>query len=208
MPGKLFQEELNYNTQKFKLKIYYKSKLLQITDVIVAQEKFANMCKEGCNVYENCWSCPPYSPSFLEIKDGFKKIFVFTSYIYTNQVRMKSLYRVPFIIYNILAPRMHKAGMSLEKELDGLFLKSGPCKICKNCAIVESKPCKLPNKKRYALEATGVDVQKLALLLKHQLLWYTRENLPEYTSVVCGVLTNKNVIQEDIYKNFKRLFIL
>jgi isoprenylcysteine carboxyl methyltransferase (ICMT) family protein YpbQ len=54
----------------------------------------------------------------------------------------------------------------------------------------------------------GVNVQKLAMLLKHQLVWYTRKNLPEYANVVCAVLTNKKVVQEDIYKNFKRLFIL
>jgi len=103
---------------------------------------------------------------------------------------------------------MHNLGMFLENELDGLLLKSGPCRICKKCSVIEFKPCKFPHKKRYALEAVGVDVQKLAIPLKHQLLWYSRKSLPEYTSVVCAILTNKRVHQEGVYKSFTELFIL
>nr|MCK4929908.1 hypothetical protein [Nanoarchaeota archaeon] len=207
MTYKVFQNKLNHKTKKFDLEIFYKSRFIDVKEVIVNKEKFSEMCKQGCGVYKGCWACPPYSPSFLDLKDNFKKMFVFISCIYTNQIRIKNPYLVLFNIYNILGPRMYRLGMVLEKPLNGLLLKSGPCRVCRECSVINREPCKFPNKKRYALESTGVDVQKLAMLLKHELLWYNKKSLPKYMSVVCGVLTNKKILQEDVYKDFKKLFI-
>jgi len=207
MAHEIFQDKLSYKTKKFDLEIFYKSRPVSVKDVIVNKEKFSEMCKQGCRIYEQCWACPPYSPSFLGIKNNFRKMFVFVSYIYTDQIKIKNNYLVLFNIYNILSPRMRRAGMALEKQLDGLLLKSGPCRVCRKCSAIERKPCRFPNKRRYALESAGIDVQKLTMLLKHKLLWYDGKTLPTYTSIVCGVLTNKKTSQKDAYKGFKEIFI-
>ncbi|MBI5872148.1 DUF2284 domain-containing protein [archaeon] len=198
MSFRIFQNKLHHKTKKFGIDIFYKSGFIDVKDIIINKQKFSKMCRQGCGVYGRCWACPPYSPSLSAIKNKFKKMFVFISYIYTEQIKIKSPYLVLFNIYNILAPKMHKQGMILEKQLNGLLLKSGPCRVCKNCSAAHNKPCRFPEKKRYALESIGIDVQKLAALLKHKLLWYDRKCLPEYTSVVCGVLTNKKPLQRKI----------
>lgn len=205
MVCKVYQNKFNYKTKKFDLEIFYKNGFVEIKDLVVDKEKFSEMCKEGCGSYKNYWTCPPYSPSFSSVKKNFKEMFVFISYIHTDRIKIKNPYLVLFNVYNILAPKMYKAGMNLEKQLDGLLLKSGPCRVCRECSAPERKPCKFPDKKRYALESTGIDVQSLAAMLKHELLWNERKNLPAYASVVCGVLTNKKISQKDAYKDFKEL---
>jgi len=68
MQDKIFQNKLSYNTKKFELTIYYKSKAIELKWVSIDKEKFSEMCKQGCNVYKKCLACPPYSPSFLDIE--------------------------------------------------------------------------------------------------------------------------------------------
>lgn len=207
MPSKTFQGSINHKTKRFALDIFYKSGIVNIERISVDKKEFSEMCRQGCSVYKKCWACPPYSPSFLNIKKKFRRMLVFISYIHTSQIKIKGPYLLISNVYNILAPKMHRAGMVLEKRLSGLLLKSGPCRICRKCSAQEHKPCKFPDKRRYALESAGIDVQKLSLLLNHKLLWYSKKSLPEYISVVCGVLTNKNIQQEDAYKYFLNSFV-
>ena len=79
----------------------------------------------------------------------YKKMFVFTAYIKTNQINIKVPFLVLSNIYNILSRRMHKCGRILEEKSKGYLLKSGPCRVCKKCALKENKPCSSPIERRY-----------------------------------------------------------
>lgn len=83
----------------------------------------------------------------------------------------------------------------------GYALLSGSCRLCKPCQCKEGLPCKRPNKMRYSMEATGLNVQQLSLdYLEHELLWYKDKTLPRYTSTVTLVLYNKDFFQENMFR--------
>jgi len=54
--------------------------------------------------------------------------------------------------------------VDLEEEMfkDGYYkaflITSGPCQLCKECAILKSEPCKFSNRTRPSMEACGIDV--------------------------------------------------
>ncbi len=77
MAYKMFQNKLEYKTKKFELEIFYKSGFVDVKKIIVDKNGFSEMCKDGCGIYNSCWACPPYSPSFLNIKNGFEIIQTF-----------------------------------------------------------------------------------------------------------------------------------
>jgi len=41
-------------------------------------------------------------------------------------------------------------------------------------------------------------------LFQKPLLWYKPHNLPEYTSVVCGLLTNAEIETEDLHDEYMK----
>ena len=73
----------------------------------------------------------------------------------------------------------------------GKYISTGSCRLCKPCKCKEGKPCAHPDVMAYSFEALGIDVGALVdRLFGSPLLWYRKGVLPEYTSVVCGLLTN------------------
>ena len=57
-----------------------------------------------------------------------------------------------------------------------LVLWDGFCRICynsqdKKCTYDSGKPCRYPNKKRYSMEAVGIDVTKTVKNLNFDLEW-------------------------------------
>ena len=63
------------------------------------------------------------------------------------------------------------------------------------------KPCKHPDRMRYSMEATGLNVQRLSLdFLEHELLWYKDKTLPRYTSAVTLVLYNEDFTIENMVR--------
>lgn len=73
----------------------------------------------------------------------------------------------------------------------GKYISTGSCRLCKPCKCKEGKPCAHPDVMAYSFEALGIDVGALVdRLFDYPLLWYRKGILPEYTSVVCGLLTN------------------
>jgi len=62
----------------------------------------------------------------------------------------------------------------------------------------------------YSFEAMGVNVGSLVdEFFQKPLLWYSQNNLPEYTSVVCGLLTNLKITENNLrdeYLRFTKIF--
>ncbi len=89
----------------------------------------------------------------------------------------------------ILKSKCEEYARKVEILTQGYALLSGSCNLCKPCYKKLNMPCKKPEKMRYSLESTGINVSSLASkFCNHELLWYNKgEDLP-YTSVVTAVL--------------------
>lgn len=167
-------------------------------------ELFSDLCKSGCPNYNKKWSCPPFSPTFNAHFSQYKNAVIFLMYANLNQYQyIKSDYLKVKASNVTLKTTCESILRTLEPVFQGIALTNGSCRHCKPCNCKLSLPCKKPVKRRYSMEAVGLNVDKISNeLFSHPLLWYKKNNLPEYTSVVSCLLTNKEV---DI--SYLKLFI-
>ena len=94
---------------------------------------------------------------------------------------------------SILKSRIDKALRNSMNENE-FYISTGSCRLCKSCKKKVGKSCAYPKRRTYSFEALGINVSLLATDLFHRdLLWYKAKSLPEYTSVVAGLLTNNGV---------------
>ena len=146
-------------------------------------------CKEGCPNYGSKWSCPPYAKAFLLCFSTEMK----------NYSDVKNVYLAVKAANVTLKTLIERCARSIEEYTNGYSLLSGSCRLCKPCQCKNKQPCKHPNKMRYSMEATGLDVQKVCFdFLKHELLWYRNKKLPQYTSVVALILSNQYLAIDEL----------
>lgn len=153
---------------------------------------FQYLCANGCPNYAQKWSCPPFSPSFREFVAGWDSLFVLYMRIDTDQFAyIKNDYLKIKAANSILKSRADRFLRKMAEQY-GRFISTGSCRLCKPCKCKTNVPCAHPEKMTYSFEALGVDVNALVnRCFQKPLLWYKPHNLPAYTSVVCGLLTNK-----------------
>ena len=180
--------------------IFIKAKGKLFTDVTILhnyfeEDQIEKACKEGCVNYGKKWSCPPFSKSFLSLEKNYTSacmICFSTEMEYYADVKNK--YLAVKAANVTLKSLVEKSARAIETYTDGYSLLSGSCRLCKPCQCKINRPCKLPDKMRYSMEATGLNVQKLCDdFLNHHLLWYTDKMLPEYTSTVALVFFNQHL---------------
>jgi predicted metal-binding protein len=159
--------------------------------------KFDRMCLEGCPNYHHKWSCPPYSPDFerfASIWDNLYIVFMHTdlsqfSYIQNDYLKVKAA-------NSILKSRADRYTRSMAKK-HGNYISTGSCRLCKPCKCKIGELCAHPEIMTYSYEALGIDVGQLVEEYFHKpLMWYKRDCLPQYTSVVSGILTNEELDDE------------
>lgn len=166
-------------------------------------EKFTKLCKHGCKNYNQKWSCPPNSPSFSSFSQGWKNLYVI---FFRTEMHPFSDIKNPYLQIKaanmMLKSRADKYIRKLCKD-EGRVISTGSCRLCKPCHLKNGEPCAHPNIMTYSYEAMGIDVDALVFdcFGKH-LLWYKNGCIPEYTSVVCGYLSNQDIpleVMRDLY---------
>lgn len=160
---------------------------------------FDKLCEEGCPNYGNKWSCPPYAPDYMKFVKKYEFINVFMLYIELRQFDyIKQEYLKVKAANSILKSRIDKALRNSMNENE-FYISTGSCRLCKSCKKKVGKSCTYPEQRTYSFEALGINVSLLTTDLFHRdLLWYKAKNLPEYTSVVAGLLTNNGVATEKV----------
>lgn len=99
---------------------------------------------------------------------------------------------------SVLKSRMDKMLRFVKKE-DEAYISTGSCRLCKPCKRKQNKPCAHPKEMTYSFEALGVDVSALTQkLFGITLLWYKDKVCPEYTCVVGGILSNRQIADKEI----------
>lgn len=148
-------------------------------------------CKSGCQNFGKKWSCPPFSPQYEEFIRNYKYIKVILlkaeltqfSYIKNDYLKIKAA-------NTILKSRIDKT-LRYYKSSDINYISTGSCRLCKKCKRKDNLPCAHPELMSYSFESLGINVCRLTEdLFDTELLWYSKNNLPQYTCVVAGLLSN------------------
>lgn len=173
-----------------------------IRDILACAEteKIRRLCKEGCVNYGKKWSCPPFSSQFSDIVADWKvdKGIVIVGNICLDDMKyIKNPYQQVKAANMILKSRCERMARYIESRTDGYSLLSGSCNLCKPCEKKKGRPCKRPEKMRYSLESSGLNVQSLLEEnCGYKLMWYEKGMELQYTSVVTMVLINSEIVSD------------
>lgn len=154
------------------------------------RDRFSALCKEGCANYGNKWCCPPFAPFYHDFAGNYKNISVCLTLAPMDQFDyIKNDYLKIKAANTILKSRTDKTLRMLVNK-DIYYISSGSCRLCKSCKRKIQEPCAHPDFMTYSFEALGINVADMVRdLFGIPLLWYRKNQLPEYTSVVAGLLS-------------------
>lgn len=166
-------------------------------------------CKAGCPNYKKKWSCPPYSKPFPKISSPYLSACLLC---FSTKMRfysdIKNTYLAVKAANVTLKSLIERCARYIEDYTAGYALLSGSCRLCKPCRCKSGLPCQHPDKMRYSMEATYLNVQQMCLdFLDHRLLWYENKRLPEYTSVVSLILHNRHIEYNNLTNLIDEVFI-
>ncbi|MCL2163532.1 MAG: DUF2284 domain-containing protein [Oscillospiraceae bacterium] len=170
------------------------------------KKKFDCLCESGCPNYQRKWSCPPYAPDFNEFVYGWESMFVVFMHIEMIQFgHIKNNYLKIKAANATLKSRIDRFLRQISRTC-GCYISTGSCRLCKPCKCKNGGPCAHPELMTYSFEAMGVDVGGLTEYCFHKpLLWYKPNHLPEYTSVVCGLLTNSRITVDELEDDYAKI---
>ena len=162
------------------------------------KEKFLGFCKQ-CDKYGICWSCPPFDFDTDKYLSQFQFAYIIGTKIIFNPEfiqKNRGLEKVKETAYQTIA-EVRKKEDALLLQLENMYPDSkaffaGVCHFCnwENCTRHENKECRYPDKMRSSLEAFGFDMMKTTSELLHiEMKWGSDNQLPEYLTMVSGVLS-------------------
>ena len=193
-------------TQSYQYYAYTINKKCECFHMYQNQELFNGLCETGCPNYNKKWSCPPFSPSFSKFTQKYKYIKVVLLTIRIDQFdNIKNNYLKIKAANSILKSRVDKVLRSFISD-DIYYISTGSCRLCKPCKCKNGLPCAHPNLKTYSFEALGINVSDLtADSFGVKLQWYSKNNLPEYTSVVAALISTHELDSVDIIGELRKL---
>lgn len=168
------------------------------------KNKFDSLCKCGCPNFQRKWSCPPYAPAFSDFVSKWEHLYVIFMHTEMEQFfYIKNDYLKIKAANSLLKSRADKFLRQMAKRY-GHYITTGSCRLCKPCKCKNGIPCAHPDSMTYSFEAMGVDVGKVVdEYFQKSLIWYKSRQLPKYTSVVCGLLTNERLSLEFLLDEYR-----
>jgi predicted metal-binding protein len=196
----------NHKTEKYDLLISTYTDYIETSNVRYDYDMSMTKCKEGCKNFGTKYSCPPSSPSFETYLPKYKYMIV--NVLRTQMTGLPKKYNSLRMTHIVMKSLQRKAMDRLHRLVDQhlglhLHLANGSCKGCKSCAINDCLPCRHPEKKRFSLESTGVDVNYLSKrLFTFPLVWYHKAkpgygfSFPDYQCIASAILLNSEPTKE------------
>lgn len=162
----------------------------------VRPEEFLQYCRQ-CPTFGHKWSCPEYDFDTKEYFRRYRNLKVFgLKIIYDEDLREKVLTKEEMRKVISESMMMERKGLDsmldeLEEKTGGKGLNAGACIVCRECAKDEGEKCRFPEKMRYSLESLGGDITATTKdILGIDLIWDRDGHLPEYYTMVAGLLYN------------------
>lgn len=144
-----------------------------------------------CPSYGHSWACPPEAPYLEHEVSKYKQFYlIFVKYNLRSYIekekekhpkRNENSIRNAFFMKNLLRDKLEQEIESFINENQNLYdekliLWDGFCRLCfnekdKGCTYDAGDPCRYPDKKRYSMEAVGIDVTQTVKNLNFNLEW-------------------------------------
>lgn len=181
-----------YTTERYHAQISVEEYLENYVDV----DTFLGYCKE-CYNYNNKWCCPSFDFDVEDYWRQYKTLKVTAVKIIFDEEYAGKVFSEEEMI-DITNNSLRKVKASLTAELfeeekkypGSVSLSAGSCYLCgEKCTKPEGKPCRLPEKLRYSIEALGGNVGlTISKLMGIDIEWAEEGKLPNYFVLVCGIL--------------------
>ena len=133
------------------------------TDIIFAEAVFASCQANSCGNYGQNYSCPPFSGDIDEYKARFLKYdhgFILNKIMFLGEHYEK----METTTMEVLA-LLDKLRNKLAAE-PVMIAGPGGCNLCAECSAKTGEDCRFPDKRRYSLEGSGIDIVTLSRKLK------------------------------------------
>lgn len=186
-------ENMEFHIEKYECDVPVEEYLEDCVDV----PQFLEYCKQ-CHNYDRTWSCPSFDFDPVDYLKEYRTLRVIGWKINIPEeyrLRVYSNKEQNLMMENLLAgPKkdLDRDMLALERENPGSrALSGGSCLYCRpsDCAKVEGKPCRFPEKMRYSIEALGGNVGlTVTRYLGQKLEWIEKGRLPRYFMLVAGLL--------------------
>jgi len=157
-----------------------------------------------CPSYGHSWACPPVAPYLEQEVSKYEKFYLIfvkfnlQSYIEKEKEkhpkRSEMSIRNAFFMKNLLRDRLEQEIKLFINEYENfyeekLILWDGFCRLCfnekdKGCTYDAGDPCRYPDKKRYSMEAVGIDVTQTVKNKNFNLEWPPNEFIYRF-GLVC-----------------------
>lgn len=132
---------------------------IEASELIFAEAVFDSCKANTCGNYGQNHSCPPRSGDMTENRSRF---LAYDHAIILNKIVYLGKY------YEKMEESAREVGRLLNELRDKLadepVMIAGPggCDLCDPCAAKEDAPCRFPEKKRYSMEGSGMDIVTLS----------------------------------------------
>ncbi|MHA2181436.1 MAG: DUF2284 domain-containing protein [Promethearchaeota archaeon] len=144
-----------------------------------------------CPSYGHSWACPPEAPYMEDIVAQFKEFYLIYYQLdlseYIKNEKVKNPEKSDSSIKNMVYSSGYLRN-KLESEINDfiekytepyeerLILGDGYCRVCSNkidkgCTYDSGKSCRYPEKRKYSMEAVGIEVTKTVSRLDLDIQW-------------------------------------
>lgn len=158
------------------------------------ERRFLPLCCQ-CAQYGARWSCPPLNPDPDEFLGRFDAALLFAAQFFFDRSLIETV-RAPDAAGRVMSQTADWGKNALARELlllearlpgsEALF--AGSCGWCGRCARADRKPCVNPDRMRLSVDALSLDVTAVLRELFGIALLWPREGLPDYCTLVGGLL--------------------
>jgi len=144
-----------------------------------------------CPSYNHSWACPPVAPYLeQEISQYTKFYLVYVKFDFKQYIerikakhpkRSEDRIRNTFFMKNLLRDKLEQEIIQFNNRLSQCFKKifilwDGFCRVCSNqkdkgCTYDSGDPCRYPTKRKYSMEAVGIDVTKTVKKINLNIEW-------------------------------------
>lgn len=175
-------------------KIVKKINVDELINNCLDKNRVMNYCKE-CKNYNNVWSCPPYNFDTLSLIKKYKYAYIIAYKLCVNSSDHNNSYdSINNIIVDIRKKEEPNLLLIEKKYNNTCALYAGSCILCEDCSRKYNKECLNKGCMRYSLESLGFDVQMISKkFLDIEIKWASDNKLPEYFTLVSGILTNSDI---------------